>query len=418
MNLNLHWRAPRHLRALYAVRPLVALTALLFSMVLRSRAGMANPTAKPLRIMCIGASITLGQGVNGGYRLPLEKLFEGAGIPVQFVGRVDSNSNGMTSPFHEGYPGHRIDQIETGATNTFKITSLPIAAGVRELRPDVILLLCGTNDVRQGFQLEEAASRLDHLVGTLQGAAPDAQIFVSNIPADLHHDDAVRGYDAAVARMVANRSDAGQKVHFVDTYSALNPGLDLSADRTHPNRGGYFKIARNWFRALEPGAGQIAFSLTNRGANEFEASSCLGYKITMKAAATVTDLGLYCGAKALPAAHAVGVFNETGHELARVTIAPEGVPKGLFVYQKLADPLVLEKGKSYYFASNSVGLPALVGTDAMVDPLHLEDPRFYFDHNISGSHPETGTELPFPGSEIHDINGALGYFGPIFRLAP
>ena len=395
-----------------------ALVALPLLFLINSPRNVAAQPVKPLRLLCVGASITMGQGVNGGYRLPLEKMFEGAGIPVQFVGRIDWNSKGMTSPFHEGYPGHRIDQIENGATNNFKITSQPIADGARELRPDVILLLCGTNDVRQNYKLDEAPDRLNHLIGTLQSAAPDAQILVSNIPADLHFDDAVRSYDAGVARVVGNRVDAGQKVRFVDMYAVLNPATDFAADHTHPNPAGYLKIARTWFRALVPGASQIAFTLTAQGANEFEARTCLGYRITMKATATVTDLGLYCSGKTLPSAHAVGVFDEAGRQITKVDIAADAVPSGLFVYQKLAVPLTLKKGKSYYFVSNSVGLPALVGTDALVDPLHLEAPRFYFDHNISGLTPPVGTDLPFPGGDIHDINGGLGYFGPIFRLSP
>lgn len=123
--------------------------------------------AAPLRVMPIGDSITIGQGVNGGYRLPLEEMLQGAGIPFEFVGRIDWNSKGMNSPNHDGYPGHRIDQTESGATNQFNITSHPIAEGARDLHPDVILLCAGTNDVRQNYKLDQVPARLDHLIGTL-----------------------------------------------------------------------------------------------------------------------------------------------------------------------------------------------------------------------------------------------------------
>lgn len=374
---------------------------------------------KRLRIMCVGASITMGQGVNGGYRLPLEKMFEGAGIPVEFVGRSDTNSKGMTWPLHDGYPGHRIDQIEYGATNTFKVVSQPIADGVRELKPDAILVFCGTNDVRQNFKLDEAPQRLDHLIGTLHDAAPEARILVSSISPDLHFDDAVRRYNAGVASVVANRAAQGQKVIFVDNYNAVSAGTDILPDRTHLNAAGYMKVARNWFKVLAPNAPQIAFALSREGANEFAGKTCLGYRITMKRRAMVTDLGIYSAGKPLEQPRAAGIYDAAGTLLSKVEISPQDAPSGLFTFHKLPAPLILEAGKTYTVACNSAGLATLIGTEARVDPLHFEDPRFYFDHNVAVNMDGTdGTELKFPGAEIRDLNGGVGYFGPNFRLAP
>ena len=397
----------------------LAVGALLCAAVTSSCRQTEAQEAAPLRVMPIGASITMGQGVNGGYRLPLEQMFQGAGIPMQFVGRIDWNSKGMTWPNHDGYPGHRIDQIENGATNAFKITSEPIAPAVRELRPDAILLFVGTNDVRQNYKLDEAPARLDHLVGTLMEAAPDARILVSNLTSDQHFDDAVRRYNADVAALVARRAAAGQKVQLVDNYSAVNPATDMSGDLTHPDAGGYIKIARTWFRALEPNAPQIAFGVTGEGANEFAGKSCLGYQLTMKRAATVTDLGIYCAGKPLKSAHAVGVFDESGQMLSQLEISPQAAPSGLFVFGKLANPLNLQADKTYFFVSNSVGVPTLVGAKSIVDPLHFDDTRFYFDHNVAVTMDEKdGTILKFPGAQIKDINGGISFFGPNFRLAP
>lgn len=357
----------------------------------------------------------MGADVNGGYRLPLEKMLEGAGIPIQFVGRTNSNSRGMTSPYHDGYSGFRLDQVETGETGT----CLPIADGVRDLQPDVVLILCGTNDVRQNYALAEAPQRLDHLIGIIQDAAPQVRVMISSLPPDHHFDDAVRRYNAGIAQVTARRAAVGEKVDFVDNYALLNPNTDMLPDLTHPDRVGYLKIARGWFNALVPGAPQIAFALTNEGANQFSAESCLGYQITMKSAATVTDLGIYCAAQPLGAPHAVGVFDENGSQLARADILPTAIPSGLFAYQKLATPLSLEAGKSYFFVSNSVGLPALMETSAIIDPLCFDNPRFHFDHNIGIKMTDQGGQiLKFPGSEIRDFNAGLGFFGPNFRLAP
>ncbi len=401
------------------IRKFLTVASVLSALLLALPSVSTAQEVKPLRIMCIGASITMGQGLNGGYRLPLEKMFEGAGIPVQFVGRIDWNSKGMTWPFHDGYPGHRIDQIENGATNQFKITSLPIADGVRDQKPDAVLLFCGTNDVRQNYKLSEAPERLDHLIGIIQSAAPDAQILVSSLTPDLHFDDAIRRYNQGVAAVVAKRAANGQKVRFVDGYNAVSSGTDLLPDRTHLNAAGYTKIARNWFNALVPNAPQVAFGLSADGANEFAAKSCMGYQVTMKRPTTITELGIYTSGKALNERHAVGVFDESGQVLAKAEIGPEDTLSGLFTYKKLATPLKLEAGKSYIFVANCVGISALVGTNALIDPLSFDNPRFYFDHNVATDMEEKdGTLLKFPGTKIRDINGALGYFGPIFRMAP
>lgn len=368
-----------------------------------------------MRVMCVGASITMGAEINGGYRLLLEKMLEGAGIPIQFVGRLDSNSEGMSSPYHEGYSGFRIEQVEEGVVGT----SRPIAEGVRELQPDVVLILCGTNDVRQNYALNSAPQRLDHLIGVIQDAAPQVRVMVSSLPPDQHCDDAVRRLNAGFAQVVAMRSDRGEKVDFVDNYAALNVNTDMLPDLTHPNGVGYLKIARGWFQALAPRAPQVAFSLTSYGATQFIAHSCHGYKITMKRATQVTDLGIYCAGQTLSSPHAAGVFDEGGRELARVEIEPGTLPSGLFAFGKMEAPLCLEAGESYFFVSNSVGLPALRETGAIIDPLFFDNPRFYFDHNVgvemSG---QNGLELKHHDPEIHDNNSGLGYFGPNFRLAP
>ena len=159
--------------------------------------------------------------------------------------------------------------------------------------------------------------------------------------------------------------------------------------------------------------------VTGEGANEFAGKSCLGYQITAKRAATVSDLGIYCAGKPLAEAHAVGVFDATGQLVAQTQVTPQTAPSGLFAFAKLATPLVLEAGKTYFFVSNSVGVPTLVGAKSLVDPLHFDDPRFYFDHNVAITMDEKdGTQLKFPGAEIHDVNGGISFFGPNFRLTP
>ncbi len=387
---------------------------------------MVNSKAKadevrPLTIMCIGDSITVGSGANGGYRLPLEKMFEGAGIPMQFVGRLHSNSQGMAWPNHEGYSGCRIEEIQNGVTHHGKFEFGPISEGLTALKPDVVLLLCGTNDARQNNNIGGAGGRIDHFIAGIEAADPGARILVGTIPPLVYNDDGVRRLNADAAAAVAKRAAAGEKVSLVDHYSTLNSVTDIISDRTHPNVAGYDKMARNWFNALEPHAPQVGFGLSTEGSSAQTDKGSSGYQITMKRDAVVTDLGIYGGGQALTTTRAAGIFDITGKELGRVQITPELASSGLFVYKALAIPVTLKAGQSYIFASNNSGFPVLSTTDAVPDPLYVENPRFYFDHGVGvdmdpNSH--DGNLLKFPGTNLRDQNSGVGYFGPIFRLAP
>lgn len=148
--------------------------------------------------------------------------------------------------------------------------------------------------------------------------------------------------------MVAKRAAAGQKVSLVDNYAAVNPATEMSGDLTHPDASGYLEIARTWFKALAPNAPQIGFGVTAEGANQFTGKWCLGYQLTMKRAATLTDLGIYCAGKPLAETHAVGVFDAKGALVTQTQILPQTAPSGLFAFGKLPTRLVLEAGKTYF----------------------------------------------------------------------
>jgi lysophospholipase L1-like esterase len=194
----------------------------------------------PVKIMPMGDSITHGAGATGGYRLELKDLLVPAGHSFDFVGSQSSGPYEIEDRQHQGHSGYRIDQIADIAFDK-----------VATYRPDIVLLVIGTNDVGQDYALDSAPARLGGLIDTILDAAPAASVIVGSIPpfADPVEDAQVRTYNAAIPGVVQARADAGQKVSFVDMYGALT--LADLYDGVHPNADGYFKMAQVWRTALQ-----------------------------------------------------------------------------------------------------------------------------------------------------------------------
>lgn len=195
-----------------------------------------------LRIMPLGDSITDGFTVPGGYRTPLWHRAEADGRWDDFVGSQFNGPADLGDHDHEGHSGWRIDEIDAQVTGW-----------VQSASPRTVLLHIGTNDVVQDFDLAKAPDRLSALIDHLTTAAPDADVFVSDIIplADPALEERAQSYNAAVPAVVRQWADQGRHVHFVPMHDALGTG-DL-ADGVHPNATGYSAMADRWYGALTAG---------------------------------------------------------------------------------------------------------------------------------------------------------------------
>ncbi len=235
------------------------------------------PKDRLLRIMSLGDSITRGSGSGyGNYRRPLQSLLTQGGYKFQFVGSSTEQSLNYHGadpeqtfapyqPEHEGYGGFRIEQISGDAPAkddggvSYPGLSHVLAAG----KPDVILLMLGTNDVNQAFDpggpgygggtgfAADAAGRLDALVDRLYQDIPDLTLVIAAIPPlrDPARDEKAHAYNALLPQIVAAHKKRGQNIRLVDMHAGLT-GADLSPDGVHPGTVGYDKMARLWYGAL------------------------------------------------------------------------------------------------------------------------------------------------------------------------
>jgi lysophospholipase L1-like esterase len=200
--------------------------------------------AMTLVVLPLGDSITDGVPTEDGYRAALTSLLAGAGVGVQYVG-----SRASAAGRHEGWSGY------TAAELLPRLRSLLL-----EVRPDVVLLHIGTNDLGLGVGIDQTVADVRALLTAIDERSRAARaderpirvLLAQIIRRDLWgggRDEEVDRYNARLAALAAERRKAGQPVTVVDMAGALDPRSDL-VDALHPNAGGYDKMARSWAAAL------------------------------------------------------------------------------------------------------------------------------------------------------------------------
>jgi lysophospholipase L1-like esterase len=215
----------------------------------------ANAFAKrAIRIMPYGDSLTAGAYVinnvfytDAGFRETLWKSLTSAGVRTEFEGSLQDGPADFPQRHHEGHSGKRIDEIAANAH-----------AWVTAARPDVVLLLIGTNDCIQNYDLSHAVQRLASLVEQIQEDAPFAEVFVSttipNGTADVNA--RVISYNHDLTQWATFKSLVDPRLHYVDMFTAahLRNGLDGGAsdliDGVHPTADGYNAMAAVWYQAM------------------------------------------------------------------------------------------------------------------------------------------------------------------------
>jgi lysophospholipase L1-like esterase len=215
----------------------VPLLALALLAVAPGPAGAAG-----IRIMPLGDSITDGANVPGGYRIELwRRLATQDRLSIDFVGSLRNGPASLGDREHEGHSGWRIDELAAA-----------VDGWLAKHRPEIVLLMIGTNDMAQDQAGATAPARLGALLDRITARLPTATVLVASLPplGTPELDARVRAYNRAVPGVVQSRAAAGKKVVFVDVARGLTPA-DL-ADGIHPNQRGYAKIAEAWSRALRP----------------------------------------------------------------------------------------------------------------------------------------------------------------------
>ncbi|KAJ7173061.1 lipolytic enzyme [Mycena crocata] len=199
----------------------------------------STSTGLDIRLLPLGDSITYGftSSDGNGYRSILHNLLQ-TGNTIDFIG--SSKSGTMVDNDNEGHIGAIVSQIAQSATNA---AALPA-------RPNVVLLMAGTNDVIDGIS-STAPAQLSTLIDTIFSICPDAALIVATLTPLTTGQAGVDTFNQAVSQLVNTRKAAGQHILLASMASVL--GSDL-IDGIHPTDAGYVKMANAWFPVIQQAA--------------------------------------------------------------------------------------------------------------------------------------------------------------------
>jgi lysophospholipase L1-like esterase len=213
--------------------------------------------------MPFGDSITDGYNADtpGGYRVELFRRAHVDGKNITFVGSQangPSTVDGVPFPFnHEGHSGWTIaPEGSRSGISTLVSTVMP------QYKPHIVLLMIGTNDAIDNYDMTNAPTRLGALIDSIYAQLPNVLIVVAQpIPsrADASKGDdtalpaRLKTYGDAIPAVVKARADAGKHILVVDMYTPFNPNkASLLEDQWHPNLQGYVLLGTQWYSVLQP----------------------------------------------------------------------------------------------------------------------------------------------------------------------
>ncbi|HYP07667.1 MAG TPA: SGNH/GDSL hydrolase family protein, partial [Bryobacteraceae bacterium] len=215
------------------------------------------------RIMPLGDSITSGfnSSPGWGYRGPLWNKFHERGLGIDYVGEYRDGPSSFLDPDHQGGLGQTTDG-QTGLAPDL----------MKRYKPDVVLLMTGSNDIESGDSPAQLRSEMRQLLDTIAAHRPNAKIFVSTLTplaSDQPGSSLIPSANREIKAAVAEAARKGQNVELVQ------PKLSLSdlADGVHLDAGGHAKLAQAWYSAVmrefpaqggTPGGNAVALSSGER----------------------------------------------------------------------------------------------------------------------------------------------------------
>jgi lysophospholipase L1-like esterase len=225
-------------------------------------------------IWFIGDSITQSNadGDSGGSpRKALYDLLTANGYTFTYTGHFTANVDGLpgtgTAPadnlyhYHSGISGSVIGDDYGGRTGTTaNLSGFWNSGRLAVVKPDIILILLGANDVSLALDLPGAPDRLRTLVQSIYNlpGVGDPTVFLAQIaPIRTGPDTPARvaAFNAAVPGIVSGFRMQGRDVRLVDMFAPINNNyaLNMQPDNLHPNASGNQVMAQQWYQAVTGG---------------------------------------------------------------------------------------------------------------------------------------------------------------------
>lgn len=222
-----------------------------------------------LEIMALGDSITRATCWRA---LLWQQLSQSFASRFHLVGTLSSDNGCGVAGYetaNQGYGGALVTQIVAGITDArtcqpFCPTLADLTTAFDAVKPDVVLMHFGTNDVWSAVPAADILNAYDAVIDALRGANPDVTILVAQIiPMDVTSatcsgcscpscPTAVPALNAKIAAWAPTRSTAASPIIVVDQYTGFDAAAD-TRDGVHPNdTTGSSKMAARWYASLAP----------------------------------------------------------------------------------------------------------------------------------------------------------------------
>ena len=120
---------------------------------------------------------------------------------------------------------------------------LPVARAVARRQPQAVIILTGTNDIRDGHEAAWTVEHLAAIVDVFRSFAPDTQVVLQTILPRADAPDAVREANAAITRLAAERD-----LPLIDLHRDFDDGrgglrANETEDGIHLTSAGYTRWA-------------------------------------------------------------------------------------------------------------------------------------------------------------------------------
>lgn len=252
-----------------------------------SKSLIKSESDNPIKIMCIGDSITDGYGTAGSYRKFLYNGLTKKGYTIDMVG----SKSGWSTLYIDEETGESFeyDDDNTGYS-AYTIKSYGGRNGIYETlketdclsqKPDIVILQIGTNNVIDKHDPKENSDDYDILLDyILENIPSTSMLFITTIP-DLdpnrsdvytwfsnyrHSDDwksiftddqvekmvkiFLNNYNSDITSKANKRKEDGQNIRAADVNSAITDVETQLKDGVHPNDIGYKAMGDYWTKII------------------------------------------------------------------------------------------------------------------------------------------------------------------------
>jgi len=219
---------------------------------------------EPLRILCLGDSITQSDYNYCGYRYMLWKKMVDSGINFDFVGSIQHRFLGTGNEECLEYKGRKFDRDHEGhwgwrTDHILGITKeVPGGSGKGNLSewlkgytPDIVLLHLGHNDAGAMEPTDQIADELKKVIAILQKANPRVSILLAKVIPSMYQEwneelSALNPEADGIAKAMTTKTS---KILVIDLHKGFDAEKD-TFDGIHPNQVGAEKMARKWFDGI------------------------------------------------------------------------------------------------------------------------------------------------------------------------